>query len=137
MTDYGLVFHHLGLAVRKPETAITFVRGLGYGIGQPVFDPLQNVNLIFCSHLTSPDIEIIYPGLGDGPVDMLVARHANGIIYHLCYATKNLEKTIDALSRAELRPLCVASPKPAVLFCGKQVSFYQIIGIGLIEIVEG
>jgi hypothetical protein len=136
MTGFGLIFQHLGLAVKKPESAIVFVQGLGYHVGSPIFDCHQNVNLILCSHNTEPDIEIIYPGDGEGPIDNLVARHANGIIYHSCYVTKDIDKTLGALSNAGLRPVCVSSPKAAALFGGKKVSFYQVIGVGLIEILE-
>ena len=136
MTDIGLTFHHLGLAVRQPEEAITFTRGLGYVIGKPVNDAEQNVNLVFCTHSTAPAIEIIFPANGKSPIDALVAKHANGIVYHCCYVSKDLDATLSAFSKSGLRPLCVSSPKPAILFGGAIVSFYQIMGIGLIEIIE-
>jgi methylmalonyl-CoA/ethylmalonyl-CoA epimerase len=136
MTDFGLIFHHVGLAVRKPEAALAFVRGMGYSVQSPVFDSLQNVNLILCTHAHAPAIEIIYRGDGDGPIDALLARHANGIIYHCCYVSRNVEGTLNRLSDAGLRPVCVSPPKPAVLFGGEQVSFYQVAGVGLIEIIE-
>jgi hypothetical protein len=37
---------------------------------------------------------------------------------------------------ARLRLQCVSPPKPAILFGGRHVSFYMIIGIGQIEIIE-
>ena len=136
MTDFGLTFHHLGLAVRKPEDAIAFVRGLGYAVGEPVFDVEQNVNLILCTHSAAPNIEIIYPANGKSPIDSLVASHANGIVYHCCYVAKNLDATLSAFAKSDLRPLCVSPPKSAILFGGASVSFYQVMGIGLIEIIE-
>ena len=66
---WGLAFHHLGLAVKEPKTAETFLTGLGYSIGETVFDPLQNVNLSMCSHLTMPDVEIIFPAGSEGMSD--------------------------------------------------------------------
>jgi len=45
MTGFGLAFHHLGLAVSRPDEAVTFLTGLGYAIGDRVFDPEQNINL--------------------------------------------------------------------------------------------
>src|SRR5665213_2617527 len=85
MNEFGLQFHHLGLAVRRPDDARSLLTGLGYRMGEPIFDPEQNVNLIMCLHNAMPNIEVIYPGQGKGPVDGLVARHMNGIVYHLCY----------------------------------------------------
>ena len=136
MTDFGLSFHHIGLAVKKPEDAINFVQGLGYEIGTPVFDVLQNVNLIMCSHPTDPKIEIIYPGNEKSPIDAFVTKYSNGIVYHCCYVTKNIEDTLSEFTRSGLRPHCISQPTPAILFDGAKVSFYQVLGIGLIEIIE-
>jgi hypothetical protein len=136
MTDFGLTFHHLGLAVRKPEGALAFVQGMGYTVQPSIFDPLQNVNLIMCLHAQAPAIEIIYRGKSDGPIDTLLAKHTNGLIYHCCYVSRNVDRSLDGLSDAGLRAVCVSPSKPAVLFGGTNVSFYQIAGVGLIEIIE-
>ena len=134
--NFGLDFHHLGLTVRNPEGALAFVRGLGYTAGEAVFDVEQNVNLILCSHVTAPSIEIIFPGNSKSPVDNLLAKHTDGLVYHCCYVTKKLNATLSAFSEAGLRTFCVSPPKPAVLFRGDKVSFHQIVGVGLIEIIE-
>lgn len=137
MGCFGLKFHHLGLAVRSPELARSFIEGQGYHIGDTVFDFRQNVNLILCEHENEPPIEIIYPADAKGPLEGLLGRHENGIIYHACYISDDLGKTLASLEEAQLRPVCVSSPKPAVLFGGAKVSFYNVIGMGLIEIIEG
>jgi methylmalonyl-CoA/ethylmalonyl-CoA epimerase len=54
----------------------------------------------------------------------------------MCYSTGDLERALQALIEAGLRAHCVSPPKPAILFSGKMVSFYQIIGMGLIEIID-
>jgi methylmalonyl-CoA/ethylmalonyl-CoA epimerase len=137
MNAFGLRFHHFGLAIRRPDDARSFLSGLGYRLGEPLFDPEQNVNLFMCAHETMPDIEVIYPGQGKGPIDGLVARHASGIVYHPCYVSDDLDATLRRMCEAKLRLQCVSPPKPAVLFGGHRVSFYMIVGIGLIEIIEG
>ena len=38
MGCFGLKFHHLGLAVRSPESARSFIEGQGYHIGDTVFE---------------------------------------------------------------------------------------------------
>lgn len=44
MTGSPLTFHHHGLAVQAPNDAFTFLTGLGYSLGEALFDPLQRVN---------------------------------------------------------------------------------------------
>ena len=135
---FGLAFHRLGLAVRRPDHAVCFLGGLGYAVAQPVFDPEQNVNLIMCRHSAAmPDIEIIYPAAGRSPVDTLVERRPDGIVYHVCYVTADLAASLAGLEERGLRAVCVAEPAPAILFGGRRVSFWNIVGIGLCEIIEG
>jgi hypothetical protein len=131
-----LTFHHFGLAVRRPDEARKFVTALGYDFGESVFDPAQNVHLQLCTHAHHPAVEIIWPGGTAGPVDRLAQRHASGIIYHLCYATDNLAAALAALAMAGLKPLCISPATPAPLFGGRPVSFYNVVGIGLVEILE-
>jgi len=136
MNPLGLRFHHLGLAVRRPGDASRFLGTLGYEIPEPVFDPEQNVNLIMCRHDAMPDVEIIYPAAGKSPVDALVNQRPEGIVYHICYVTADLPAALKAIKESGVRTLCVAPPTPAVLFGGCPVSFYNIVGMGLCEIIE-
>ena len=131
-----LKFHHFGLAVRKPETARMFLCAQGYQIGETVFDPGQNVHLALCTHENEPSVEIIWPGETGGPVNGLVQRHPAGIIYHLCYTTTALAAALADLEGAGLSVICISPPKPAPLFGGDPVSFYNIVGVGLVEILE-
>jgi methylmalonyl-CoA/ethylmalonyl-CoA epimerase len=136
MPDPHLHFHHFGLAVRRPDEARKYVSALGYNIGETVFDPSQNVHLALCTHVSAPAVEIIWPGSSEGPVDKMTQRHASGIIYHLCYETDDLTLALSGLKEAGLRPVCISPPTPAPLFGGHPVSFYNVLGIGLIEILE-
>lgn len=135
--SFGLTFHHLGLAVRRPRDAAQFLTGLGYRMGEPVFDPEQNVNLIMGTHTgRMPDVEIIYPADGKSPIDALVAGRPPGIVYHMCYVTADLPATLAAMETAGVRAICKVPPVPATLFGGHCVSFYDITGMGLCEIIE-
>src|ERR1700728_640659 len=136
MTGFGLQFHHLGLAVRRPDEAVSFLSGLGYAIGERIFDPEQNVHLILCRHAQMPAVEVICPGDAPGPIDNYVARYSSGIVYHACFETTDLAASLAAVKAAGLRALCISRPRPAVLFGGRAVSFYNIDGMGLIEILE-
>ena len=136
MSGFGLRFDHLGLAVRYADKAVRFLRGLGYSIGESVFDAEQNVNLIMCTHDRMPAVEVISPGSAPGLVDNLVNRFSSGIVYHTCYVTDSVEASVAAIRRAGIRVIPVSSPKPAVLFEGKPVSFHIVTGMGLVEMIE-
>jgi hypothetical protein len=134
---WGLAFHHLGLAVKEREPAAHFLTGLGYRIGPTILDPAQNVHLSMCAHDRMPDVEIISPADGAGPLDKLLSSHKDGLVYHVCYATPDLDGALEALEseeRLSIRP--ISPPKEAVLFGGKRVSFYLVEGVGLIEIID-
>jgi catechol 2,3-dioxygenase-like lactoylglutathione lyase family enzyme len=133
----GLSFHHLGLAAKDPEAAAHFLTGLGYRIGPTIFDPLQNVRLAMCVHDHMPHVEIITPGEGEGPLDKLLSTHKNGLVYHVCYTSTDLDRSLEALEGdGKLSVYSISPPKEAVLFGGKRVSFYLVEGIGLIEIID-
>lgn len=135
MNKYGLMFHHLGLAVTKKEKAVRFTKDLGYRMGDEINDPLQNVNLIMCHSDTMPDIEIISRLNESGPLDVIL-KDRSELIYHICYTSENLESSLKAIEESGNRILCVSASKPAVLFDNKIVSFYLIDGFGLIEILQ-
>ena len=138
VNKFGLSFHHLGLAVAKLDPALVFLQGLGYTAGKVVFDPLQDVNLQMCEHPAMPLVEVICPGEGDGPLNALLTRSREGLVYHVCYRTADLTASLGAIeAQPGLRVLCVSPPTPAVLFKGEPVSFYVIKGVGMIEIIEG
>ena len=136
MHNTYLRFHHFGLAVRRPDEARAFLLSLGYRLGNAVCDPAQNVNLQLCTHATDPAVEIIWPNNEGGPIDKLIQRHTFGIVYHICYETENLAGALQKFDDAGLRVVCVSPPKSAPLFGGSPVSFYNLVGIGLIEILE-
>jgi methylmalonyl-CoA/ethylmalonyl-CoA epimerase len=83
-----------------------------------------------------PDVEIIYPAKGQSPVDNLVNLRPDGLVYHLCYTAPDIAASLRWLEENGLRAVCIVPPAPAVLFGGKRVSFYNIVGMGLCEIIE-
>ena len=136
--NFGLAFHHLGLALPDPAPAALFLRGQGYGLAAAVRDPLQQADLSMWTHATAPAVEVISPVTpGAGPVAAVLETHPDGLVYHLCYTTFDLEHTLDLIEQSGLRPFEVTPPKPAILFGDDRVSFYLILGMGLIEIIEG
>lgn len=127
-------FHHLGLAVRDNATAIKFLEMQKYSIGPIVNDPLQKVNLIFCSHPTEPAVELVFKSNEDGPITKILSTR-NELIYHICYETESLTQSLKILDTVG-RAIPVSKPTPAILFDNRLVSFYFLKGVGLIEFLE-
>jgi len=128
-------FHHFGLAVRKEEAALKFLSATGYTAGTRIYDPEQNANVRLCASPNMPDVELVTPGVGPGPLDSILSRSPE-MIYHLCYQTSNLAGVLESFKAKEIRQLCVSPRKPAILFNHRFVSFYHLPGFGLIEILE-
>lgn len=135
LKQFGLRFHHLGLASCREEDSVKFLQGLGYDIGDRIHDPLQNVYLRFCQSEAMPDVEIIMPTDSAGPLDRIL-NNAETDFYHTCYETSDLESSQQSFKAQGIRVICVSQPKPAVLFDGKYVSFYTVRGFGLLELLE-
>lgn len=130
-----LSFHHFGLAVKSPESALRLLRGMGYTVGETLREPIQNVHLILCTHPSAPDVEIIFPTETPGPVDAILAKSRERI-YHLCYEIDDPEATLAEIEAKGLRVVCVSPPQPALLFSNRKVSFHYVEGFGLIELLE-
>lgn len=135
MTAGELRFHHHGLAVVKPEKAVRFLTSIGYLAGEPIRDELQNVHLLLATHPVMPAVEIVYPTETPGPLTQLLAQKT-AQIYHTCYECDDLTEAVAGLKADGNRILPVVPPKPAVLFGGRLVAFYQVAGFGLIELLE-
>ena len=86
MKNYGLTFHHFGLAARNPDKTIRWLTSLGYKIGPAVRDDLQNVNLVLCTSPTMPAIEVISETETSGPLASFL-NFQPAMIYHVCYET--------------------------------------------------
>lgn len=135
MNKYNLDFHHIGLAVSSPDKALEFLRGLGYTSEEIILDEIQNVQLVLCSHPEMPNIEIIFRTKTRGPVDFIL-KDKSELMYHICYETESLEKTLKAFKKDGLSIRTLSKPKPAKLFQNHNISFYHVSGIGVIELLE-
>ncbi len=136
MNRYGLTFHHFGLATKQPEKAVAFLKSLGYSIGTSVLDELQNVNLLLCRHDAMPAIEIISPVRNGAPCPLdTFLKSSPALVYHLCFDCDDVAASVAAMENDQHQVVCVSEPKPAVLFGGREVSFYRISGFGLIELL--
>jgi len=93
------------------------------------------VNLALYCHDEMPDVEVIWPADGPSPIDEFVRRGSTRI-YHLCYTSAAPEATMSAMETAGLNVVPITPPQPAVLFDGRHVSFYSIMNVGLIELID-
>ncbi len=135
MEHFGLRFHHLGLAVKHEDRAIAFLEGMGYSIGERLLDPEQNVHLRMCRAADAPDFELITLAGAGGPLESIFKRH-DEMIYHSCYECADFDVSMGAVAAAGLRVMPIGQRKPAPLFGGKAVAFFQVVGFGLIELLE-
>jgi methylmalonyl-CoA/ethylmalonyl-CoA epimerase len=132
----GLVFHHHGLAVRNDADALAMLAALGYAIPERMFEPAQNVYVRLCTAPDKPAVEIVQPGdEGKSPLDSILNKHSE-LLYHTCYETPDLAATLAEIEKTGLRCMTLVERKPAILFGGRHVSFYRIIGWGILELLE-
>jgi len=137
MNEYNLNFHHFGLAVVNPKKAMSFLKGLGYTFNEPVYDPLQSIDLIWCESSSMPSVELIYSSANNAnsPIRNIL-KNTTELIYHVCYESEDVDASIHLIKESSNRVIGISKPKPAILFAGKNVSFYKVDGFGIIEILE-
>jgi catechol 2,3-dioxygenase-like lactoylglutathione lyase family enzyme len=136
MESQLLRFHHFGLAVRRPQKAFAFLDALGYREGKQIYDPLQSVNLAMRYHSVMPDVEVIWPSEEPSPIHNLI-KGDRALVYHLCFATEDASRALADMQAAGHQIVEIAPPTPAILFGNIPVSFHNVLGFGVIEIIHG
>ena len=126
-------FNHLGLAVKRFSDALAFYKNLGYHCTDPVIDSLQNVEIILCTSVKFPTVELIKPINDKSPINNYLNK-CNEMIYHICYEVEKIENVKKLFPNN--RVFCTSKPKPAILFDNRLVSFYYINDVGLIELLQ-
>jgi hypothetical protein len=66
----------------------------------------------------------------------MIKRHS-GLVYHLCYTAESPESAVVAIEQAGLNIVAASTPKEAALFGGREVAFFFVENVGLIEIIRG
>ena len=125
---------HIGYAVRRIDRALNSFEKLGYVFGPVIDDPDRNVKLAF-GDKDGYRIELVAPldKKQESPVDQYLSSNV-GTPYHICYQSKELDKTVKDLLNQGFK--IVIKPRPAVAFGGRRVVFMMSLGFGLMEIVE-
>ncbi len=113
--------HHIGIAAADFETGTAMYRALGYRpITGVIEDPAQQVFVQFWQLAGEVPLEIIVPATETSPVSNFL-RKTGGGLYHLCFATGDLEASLEFVR--DHRGLVVRPPVPAVAFGGSRIAF--------------
>lgn len=127
--------HHVGLAVRDLEAALSRYRLLGYRLSQEGEVPEQGVRVYWLvSEVGGPALELLAPTGPETPVGRFLEKRGEGV-HHLAFATPDLEAALSQL-KAEGLPLVDEAPR--VGFGGHRVAFVHpkaFFGT-LVELVE-
>lgn len=101
----GLKFHHVGVAVRSIEDALSYYRDVfGFEqISEPIEVEPESVRVCFIR--TEPGVLIeLVEGVGDAsPVREILDRFTAGT-YHICYQVDDLDHAISRLKEHRCRP---------------------------------
>ena len=129
-----LKLSHMGVAVANMEDARRVYTENGYICGNVIFDPLQKVNICFAEKPDEPRVELVEAADKDSPVSKILENGEPAVAYHICYAVKNLDETIDNLRQENW--VLVKNPVPAIACGNARVAFLYSKEAGLIELLE-
>tara|TARA_B100000963_G_C22354224_1_gene548684 strand:- start:15 stop:434 length:420 start_codon:yes stop_codon:yes gene_type:complete len=134
MKNFGLKFHHLGLATDNPKLTLKILKNIGYKPIKTRSNKNYNVKNIICSSKSHPTIEIVAKMGGKSPIDNIVKKNKN-LVYHICYSSKNLKKTLNMMKKKKLSIVKISNSYLSP-FEGVDASFFFLRGIGIIEIMN-
>ena len=127
--------HHIGVAVSDMKSAISVYEANGYLCSDPIFDPIQNVNISFAEKPEEVRTELLEPAGEKSPVsDILKKSGGEPEVYHICYSVPDIEQCIADLRKE--RWLLVKPPVHAVACGNAKVAFLYSRDAGLIELLE-
>lgn len=129
-----LTIDHIGYAVKSIDRAIDSFSKLGFIFESEIEDWDRNIKISF-GEKDGYRIELVCPLDKEkkSPVDAYLSG-IGSTPYHLCYASDDFEKDIEALQNKGFKE--IIEPAEAVAFGGKRVSFFMNLGLGLMEMVE-
>jgi methylmalonyl-CoA/ethylmalonyl-CoA epimerase len=129
-------FRHIGVAVRKIETALkTYETVLGYKlVSGPFDDPIQKVSVCFLGTDDASDavIELVAPLGEESPINSVLSR--GGGAYHMCFQAPRLDDVLE--ENVAKGCILVAKPVPAVAFNGRRIAWIYTPTRQLIELLE-
>lgn len=113
--------HHLGIAVKSIYKSINhYQEAFNWSTStQIVFDPIQDVNIIFMSDENHNLYELIEPASVSSPISGLLKKRIS--LYHVCYEVEAIQDKINELEKKGF--LKITGPVAAVAFNGRKVAF--------------
>jgi len=128
-----LKLDHIGIAVQKIETALTFYQ---QGLGLKVHIEEVPAMKVRTAKLPTANmvIELVEPLAGEEAITRFLAKRGQGI-HHLCFAVANIRETMKQLEAKGYKPIY---PEPKVGAGGHLVNFLSpkdTSGV-LIEVAE-
>jgi len=126
--------HHLGIAVKDiKSSSLNYSKNLGWQKkSEIIFDPVQNVKVLFMGDENNTLYELIEPTDKNSPVSKLLEKRIS--LYHFCYEVDDIEFTIkDLLSK---KFVLISGPVRAAAFIGKRIAFLFNSDNLTIELVE-
>ena len=126
--------HHLGIAVKDVKSSsLNYSKNLGWQKkSEIIFDPVQNVKVLFMGDENNTLYELIEPVDKNSPVSRLLEKRIS--LYHFCYEVDDIEFTIKDLLRKKF--VLISGPVRAAAFNGKQIAFLFNSDNLTIELVE-
>jgi methylmalonyl-CoA/ethylmalonyl-CoA epimerase len=125
--------HHYGLATKDLKRSAEVFRSLGYQVSEPIFDPIQRVEVSLVSRENEYAIELVCDSGTGGPTSGFLSKVGSGL-YHICYEVDDMDEMIGIL-RAK-RFLLKQKPVKATAFEGRRIAWLYNRDIGLIELLE-
>ena len=128
--------NHIAIAVTNLDEGIKIYKDtFGVEISKKLALPKHGVTTVFVK-LSNTNIELLEPLGRDSPISNFLIKNPSGGIHHLCYEVKNINQSIELLSKAVYKILGDGIPREGAH--GKPVIFLhpkQFMGT-LIELEE-
>jgi methylmalonyl-CoA/ethylmalonyl-CoA epimerase len=113
MTGYEI--DHIGIAVNSIESALPFYKALGFKDIKLEIVPTEKVKVAFIEFDNHSDIELLEPTSDDSVIRKFLDKSGEGI-HHICFKTKDIQKSLDSL-KAEGFRLVDESPRLGAKNC--------------------
>lgn len=127
------LFHHIGIATSSIQATSSLYMTAGFQKTDVVFDPLQNVNVVFLQKEGCPLLELVEPIDRTSPVHNILKK-VGVTAYHFCYEVEDILDTINQLEEKDFK--VVVDPVDAIAFDNRKICFLYHIDIGLIELLQ-
>lgn len=128
----GLVFHHIGVAVRRIEKELPLYTLMGYEKEGACFeDAEQGVRGLFLTAKGQPRLELLENLPGSHTLDVQLKNHQK--MYHMAYLVKNIEKAAAVFLNNRAK---IISPMKESAYFGKRICFLVLPDMMMVELIE-